>query len=336
MPPEKLVLPRDPDKSFMMRCQFGNSEVFGADGGSGLTAQHPNYHQLLYFWAVVREGGVLKAAEALHVTPQTISGQLKLLQAQVNGRLLIRVGRGLKPTDLGRSVFRLAEDIFPRGLELGELIRSGSPRGPQPLLVGVADALPDTAVCRLIAPALDPSIGARLVCREGPLEALLSDVGAHRLDVVLSTSALPSSSPLRGSSHLLAECDVAFFAAPTIARRLKGRFPDNLGGAPWLLPAAGTAVRRSLDAWFGRHGIIPAIAAEVDSSHLMRALAGEGLGVFCAPADIGPEIVENHRMVEVGRTDEIRARIYAVTLERRTMPRALSAILSHARSQRGP
>lgn len=295
-----------------------------------MTAQHPNYHQLLYFWAVVREGGVLKAAEALHVTPQTISGQLKLLQSWVNGRLLIRVGRGLEPTDLGRSVFRLAEEIFPRGLELGELIRSGGLGEPQPLLVGVADALPDSTVCRVLAPSLDPALGTRLVCREGPLDVLLTDMGAYRLDMVLSASALPSSSPLRGVSQLLAECDVSFYAAPVVARRLKGRFPDNLDGAPWVLPAAGTAVRRSLDAWFGRHGIAPSIVAEVDNSHLMRSLASEGLGVVSAPADIGPEIVRQHGMTKIGSTDEVRARIYAVTLKGRTLTRAVSAILSRA------
>ena len=293
-----------------------------------MTAQHPNYHQLLYFWAVVREGGVLKAAEALHVTPQTISGQLKLLQTWVNGRLLIRVGRGLEPTDLGRSVFRLAEEIFPRGLEVAELIRSGGLGEPQLLLVGVADALPDSAVCRVLAPTFDPTLATRLVCREGPLDVLLTDMGAHRLDLVLSASALPSSSPLRGVSQLLAECDVSFYAAPAVARRLRGGFPHNLDGAPWLLPAAGTAVRRSLDAWFGRHGIVPAIVAEIDSSHLMRSLAGEGLGVFSAPTDIGPELVKFHGMTEIGSTAEVRARIYAVTLKGRAPTRAVSAILS--------
>ena len=71
-----------------------------------MVANHPNYHQLLYFWSVVREGGVVKAAQALHVTPQTVSGQLKLLEAQFPDRQLSRVGSGLEPTDLGRTIFR--------------------------------------------------------------------------------------------------------------------------------------------------------------------------------------------------------------------------------------
>ncbi|MCG6860981.1 MAG: LysR family transcriptional regulator [Chromatiaceae bacterium] len=38
-----------------------------------------NYKHLYYFWAVAREGGVPRASERLHLTPQIISGQLSLL-----------------------------------------------------------------------------------------------------------------------------------------------------------------------------------------------------------------------------------------------------------------
>jgi len=305
----------------MMSLNFGNSEV---SPETSMAAEHPNYHQLLYFWAVVREGGVVKAAEALHVTPQTISGQLRLLQGSINGRLLSRVGRGVEPTDLGRAVFRLAEDIFARGLELAEFIRADSPPSAVPLLVGIADALPSSMVCAALAPAL----GTRLVCREGELEALLSDLGAHRLDVVLAAGALPSSSALRGSSHLLAESDVVFFASSAVARRLKGRFPNSLDRAPWLLPPAGSAIRRAIDGWFGRHRIAPSIVAELHSPHLLQALAAQGAGIICAPADIEEEIVRQHGLSVIGRTGELRARLYAIAVERRVHLPVLAAILS--------
>ena len=45
--------------------------------------RHLNYSHLQYFWAVAREGSIVKAAEVLHLTPQTISGQLKLLEESV-------------------------------------------------------------------------------------------------------------------------------------------------------------------------------------------------------------------------------------------------------------
>ena len=67
--------------------------------------RHLNYNHLLYFWVVVREGGVSRAAEALNLTPQTISGQMKQLEEQLEGALLERQGRRLdrKSTRLNSS-----------------------------------------------------------------------------------------------------------------------------------------------------------------------------------------------------------------------------------------
>ena len=85
--------------------------------------QHLNYNHLLYFWTVIREGGIAPAARSLHVTPQTISGQIKLLEARLQGALFEKQGRRLVPTDLGRLAYDYAEVIFPRGLELAGVLR---------------------------------------------------------------------------------------------------------------------------------------------------------------------------------------------------------------------
>ncbi len=61
-----------------------------------------NYKHLHYFWAVAREGGVARASERLHLTPQTISGQLSLLEEHLGVNLLNRVGRNLELTETGR------------------------------------------------------------------------------------------------------------------------------------------------------------------------------------------------------------------------------------------
>lgn len=324
------------DNPFMIATYFGNSEVSKPVRQPVPTratlAVHPNYHQLLYFWAVVREGGVLRAAQSLHVTPQTVSGQLKLLEQDCRGRLMRRVGRGVEPTDLGRAVYRYAEEIFARGLELAELVRTGSPHGLLPLIVGTVDAVSDATAAAALAPSLAAGLASKLICRHGPFDALLADLTGHRLDLVLSPSALPSASSIRGSSHLLAECDVAFFATAVLARRLKGRFPASLNGAPWLLPAAGTAVRQTLDGWFGRRGIVPAVVGEFDDMNMLHAFGAAGAGVFSAPADLEAEIRHHHGVGVIGRTGEVRARVYAIAAERRIQHPVVTDIMSGPRA----
>ena len=41
---------------------------------------HINYNHLYYFWHVYKEGSVVGAAEALYLTPQTITGQIRALE----------------------------------------------------------------------------------------------------------------------------------------------------------------------------------------------------------------------------------------------------------------
>lgn len=195
-------------------------------------------------------------------------------------------------------------------------------------MVGIADGIADATACAALSPVLTGQLASRLSCSHAPLEALLGELDAHRLDLVLAPSALPSASTLRGVSRLLSETDVSFFAGRSLARRLKGRFPNKLHGVPWLLPAPGTMTRRALDAWFGRRGLTPEIVAEFESADLLNAFGGRGFGVFCAPADDEHDIVRRYGVRVVGRTDELRARVYAIALDRRIQHPAVAWLMS--------
>ena len=81
-----------------------------------------NYKHLHYFWAVAREGGVARASERLNLTPQTISGQLSMLEEYLGVDLFTRVGRNLELTETGRLVLSYADEIFSLGGELEEVI----------------------------------------------------------------------------------------------------------------------------------------------------------------------------------------------------------------------
>ena len=66
-----------------------------------------SYNHLYYFWMVAREGGVARAAEVLHLTPQTISSQLRVLEDSLGERLFRRSGRILVLTETGRLALDL-------------------------------------------------------------------------------------------------------------------------------------------------------------------------------------------------------------------------------------
>jgi LysR family transcriptional activator of nhaA len=290
-----------------------------------------NYEHLRYFWTVARLGSVTEAAAELHLAPQTVSGQVKLLEAEAAGPLFERVGRRLVLTDLGRTVAAYADEIFSRGQELASLLRGAQAPGRRTLSVGVSDAMPKLVTWRILAPVLDDATRLRVSCREGELSWLLGELLAHRFDLLLTTHPVGAESGVRVASHPLGECALSFFAAPALARRLRKGFPASLDGAPWLMPTEGTQARRVLDAWCEAQRITPLVAGEFDDSGLKKTFGQAGLGVFTAPAAIEEEVCSQYRVQVIGRVPALRARYYAVTAARRVAHPDVSTILAAAR-----
>ena len=97
-----------------------------------------NYHHLLYFWTVAREGSVTKACQALHLTQPTISAQLKVLEKSVKTPLFERRGRAMTLTEAGKTVYRYADEIFSLGRELEDVVRGRPAGGAIRLVVGLS------------------------------------------------------------------------------------------------------------------------------------------------------------------------------------------------------
>lgn len=289
-----------------------------------------NYKQLHYFWSVAKAGGISRAANHLHLTPQTLSGQISLLEEQLGTPLFRRAGRRLELTDAGRLALGYAEDIFRAGNALEDALR-GSPGGrPMPFRVGIADVLPKSLAYRLLAPAMALAEPIHIVCREDKLDRLVGELAIHRLDLVLSDRPMPDQAEVKGYSHSLGECGVSFLATTALAATLAGEFPACLDQAPLLVPGEGTAMRGHLMRWLASQGLRPRIVGEFDDSALMNAFGQGGRGLFPAPSVIAEEVARQHGVIVLGQTDTVSERFFALSVERRLSHPAVLAILEAA------
>jgi len=293
-----------------------------------------NFKHLHYFWRVAKAGGVARAGEQLHLTPQTISGQIGLLEDDLGAPLFAKRGRNLELTDAGRLAFGYAEDIFKLGSELEESLRT-YPAGGRPVefRVGVADAVPKTIAHRLIEPATRLPEPVRIVCREWKLDSLLSELAAHRLDLVIADAPIPPSVNVRAYNHRLGESGMSFFASARLFKSLKGKFPACLDGAPMLVPGDGAAVRPRLDRWHDANKLRPRVVGEFDDSALMKAFGQRGAGVFIGPSVLESEIETQYRVKTLGRTEEIVEEFFAISVERRLTHPCVVAITGAARNR---
>jgi LysR family transcriptional activator of nhaA len=294
--------------------------------------RHLNYSHLQYFWTVATEGSIVGAAEVLHVTPQTISGQLKLLDESVGQPLFNKSGRRLVLSETGRLVFDYADEIFRVGAELASIVKGKNAAGHAMLNVGVVSSMPKLVVERVVAPALSGEKAVRVVCREGALERLLSDLAVHRLDLVLSDQPVPTGLGIKAYNHRLGRSGLSFFSRGTGAARLRNRFPGSLDGARMLLPSRDSALRRHMDEWFEKNELQPEIVGEFDDSALLKAFGEAGLGVFAGPTVIEREICRMYRTTVIGRVPEVSEHFYAISPERRLKHDAVVEITNIART----
>jgi LysR family transcriptional regulator, transcriptional activator of nhaA len=295
--------------------------------------RHLNYSHLQYFNAVAREGTIAKAAESLHLTPQTISGQIKLLEEAVGARLFERAGRGLVLTETGHAVNQYAEQIFALGGELAQWVSGRHARAFGTLNVGIVNSIPKLVAHGVLHAGLEIDPPVKLICRESALQSLLADLAVHRLDLVLSDRPIPPGFGVKAFNHLLGESAISFYGQDRLARRFEAGFPQSLDGAPVLAPLTGSAMRRHLDGWFDEIGVTPKIVAEFEDSALLKAFGEAGAGIFPAPRVIEQELRHTYHVRPIGAAGLIREAYYAISPERVLKQPAVRHITMAARER---
>lgn len=291
-----------------------------------------NFRHLYYFWMTAKTGGIMRAGEQLHVTPQTLSAQIKLLEERLGCTLLRKAGRGLELTDEGQVALGYADQIFALSAELEEAL--GNRRGSRAALrfrVGIADSVPKAIACRLLEPALGLAEPVRLVCHEGRFPDLLARLSVHQLDVVIIDEPMGKQHSVKAFDHPLGTTAMSFFAASAVKRALQGAFPQCLQGAPMLVPGVSSAIRRRFDIWLARHKLHPRTIGEFDDAALMKAFGREGRGVFMTATVLEEEICAQYGVELVGRAAELVEEFHAISVERRITHPCVAAITEAAR-----
>ncbi|WP_203142257.1 LysR family transcriptional regulator [Marinobacter mangrovi] len=285
-----------------------------------------NFRHLYYFWVIAREGSIAQASDHLDLAPQTLSGQLASFETALGGALFERAHRRLQLTELGRTVFAHAEEMFSIADQLCQEVQGELTDRPLPLSVGVSASIHKLIAFHLIEPALGLAREVRLSCRTGDTEDLLRDLSRHHLDVLI-TDRVPSidvQSPW--FLHELGESGIGLFAAPALADRLTPGFPGSLDGQPFLAIHQQAPYWKALTRWFTERGIRPRVRAEVDDSALIKVFGRQGEGVFAAPMLVADEVCRQYEVVCLGTVETVTDRFFAISRSGRPLHAAVAAI----------
>ena len=293
-----------------------------------------NFKHLRYFWTVAKAGGVMRAAEQLHTTPQTLSGQIKQLEEWLGHDLFRKRGRGLELTSEGRVALAYAEQIFVLGDELEKSVRlSRDQARPVEFRVGVADSVAKSVAYHLLEPALGMAQQVQMTCHEGKFPELIAQLSLNRLDMVLADEPVSRKIGVKAFNHPLGTSGMSFLCAPGLRGQLRGDFPQCLQGAPVLLQGPMSSVRQQLDHWFNKYQLQPRLVGEFDDSALMNAFGREGRGVFTSPTVLDEETTAQFGVEVIGRSSELVEEFFAISVERRITHPCVAAITRAAKAE---
>lgn len=290
-----------------------------------------NYHHLQYFHAIATHGSIAKASSVIHITPQTLSAQLSLLEHQLGYTLFDRKGKRLVLNDMGHITLSYAQEIFNLGDELLHSLKNHSTDFAFRFSIGVTDVIAKVFSFNFLKAIYTMDDSIKLVCKETSLEVLLGDLATNKLDAVLSDTPLPVGSALKAYSHLVGKCGLSFFAHKDIAVKLQDNFPHSLDNKPLFTAGEGSNQHLSVNSWFNQLGIAPIIIGEFDDSVLTKYFGQAGYGIFCAPTIIEKHVIEQFGVELIGRTTDITERYYLISPERKVKHPAVHHLLAEGK-----
>ncbi len=291
-----------------------------------------NFNHLQYFYAVAKEGSVTRAAEVMHVTPQTVSGQLATFEEYIGAPLFERQGKRLEPNSLGQTALRYADDIFNLGRELSRTLASPDINNVANFNVGIVDAIPKVMVFEMLNDCFETDDSFLLECHEGGMTELLADLSLNKLDLIISDQPTPTGVSVKATSHYLGQSGVTFFARTDQREKYHGNFPNSLHQAPFLMPGRNSAQYQNLVSWFVETKVSPKIVAEFDDSALLKFFGQTGRGIFCVATAVERDVLAQFDVAVIGRTESISDRYYGICPERKVKHPAVDIVLKSAQS----
>ncbi len=287
-----------------------------------------NFHHLLYFWRVAKEGHLTRAAQGLHISQSALSAQIRQLEERLGEALFEREGRRLRLTETGQLVLAYAENIFGLGQEmLGRL--QGRGEGMIRLRVGSVATLSRNYQENWIRPLLaDPAVV--LTLESGPLDGLLARLLEHQLDVVLANEPVASDPERALHCRYLGNQAISLVGPASRWAGRALRLPEDLDGIDIALPGPRNALRAQFDALCLTAGVRPRLRAEVDDMAMLRLIARDSGWLAVLPEVVVQDELRVGTLVRLGQSTQLQERFYAITTPHRHRIERLEQLVAGA------
>ncbi|MDV6270199.1 LysR family transcriptional regulator [Rhodococcus sp. ACPA4] len=227
---------------------------------------------LLLVDALSRQGSVVGAAAALHITQPVATRSLHDIESILGVSLFDRGPRGITPTIFGEAFTTHARAVIAQLTEAGRHVVELADAHRGTVIVGThlagSNVLLPGAIARLKVqhPLLT------VIVREGTPEQLLTDLEAGRIDLIVGRLTAPTDDRAVRRNLYAESVELVTRVDHPLTNRDEVQL-DELREFPWILPGVETVLRRELEEFFARNGLpLPENRVEATSFLTVRQL----------------------------------------------------------------
>lgn len=253
-----------------------------------MNVRHATLHQLRIFHAVAQHNSFARAAEALHLSPPTLSLQVKQLSETLGQPLFEQLGKKIYLTAAGHTLAEACKDIEARLERLSQdlLALQGVERGS--LRLAILTTVKYT-VPKLLGGfcAAHPGIDVAMVV--GNRENLLQRLAANQDDLYIMGQA---PEQMEVVTEPFVDNPLVLVAHPEHALvGVKAIAPSQLMSEPFILREPGSGTRLTTERFFTSHGVTLRSRLELSSNEAVKQTVAGGLGLaVLSSTTIGPEL----------------------------------------------
>ncbi|TCN39257.1 DNA-binding transcriptional LysR family regulator [Kribbella orskensis] len=264
----------------------------------------PELRLLRSFVAIVEEGSLTRAAGRLHIAQQSLSQQLRQLEAQYGAALVERTSRGVRLTVVGRVLLPEARKLLAEADRVTALVRQAASGEIGPLRVGFLSSVANYLMPPVVRAFRERHPTVDLQAQEVSIAKLVAGLRNGEFDAGLTRPPLVDD---LATEHLLDEPVAAVLPE---GHPLAGRDEialAELADESWLLTARSSwpPWHREYDRAFALAGYVPRVVQRGTSPQNLLALVAAGLGVTRLP--LSTRSLRNGGVVFVPLADDYAA-----------------------------
>jgi DNA-binding transcriptional LysR family regulator len=216
---------------------------------------------------------------------------VRLLEASLGFELFVRAGRGIEPTERGRSFLYEAERVVGEVLGLADTAARLRGAAGDSFSVGMGSGMSELVVPGGLAGFAEQFPAVRLDMVVAPTRRIYDELHAERLDMGIAIEVDPDRLPAGLQRERLAEIEMVLIVRPDHALAGETAPVDlaRLIGEPMIFNELNVGYGEVALAMFTDLGIRPGIRAVCDNVETIKVMVAAGMGSAIVPRSAVPQ-----------------------------------------------